>query len=499
MKILHTRFLVVLLCMWTLSSCYKDKGNYDYTDINTVTLGDPINDSYYVLQFDTLRLNPVISQTIPVEENALQYEWSIRKVDNSVAIPSFEIVILSNERNLDAPITVAPGTYRLIYKVTDPNTEISSYLFYEVVVGTNFSQGWLVLQQFEQESTADVSLLVQTSESERVIHHVYESVNGVPLHASTSRMGMGSILIPKEYYFLSDEDGVEIDRNSFAKIKDFDDWFFTAPTVAKPSVYSVFSPPTNTTRTGIMVNDGLVHIKRYGGFPGSVLFGGSLLYENDINYSMAPYFMVGDHSTALYMGAFYETISKRFVALKGPAGALTATLEAFPTPGADAPFDPNNIGMDLIYAGPTNTNYLYSAMLRDAAGDHYVYQLNLLNAQVAGLKTKMNISVSGDVSAVENSRSLGYIYYAVQNKIYLYQIGPNSASEIFSFPAGEEVTKIKIDPNYAISKMMVGTWNGTEGKLYDFTLSVTGTFENGTYNSSYDGLGKIVDIMYKPE
>lgn len=31
---------LLVFCMLLLSSCFKDKGNYDYTDINDITIGD---------------------------------------------------------------------------------------------------------------------------------------------------------------------------------------------------------------------------------------------------------------------------------------------------------------------------------------------------------------------------------------------------------------------------------------------------------------------------
>lgn len=495
----NVKSIFIGLCVAVFfASCYKDKGNYDYIEINTITLSNA-GLTYTVFQFDTLRISPSITQTLPVDEAELHYEWSMRKIDENDVSQSFPVTIISDQRDLNEPISLAPAEYKLIYKVTDPTTEVSSYLFYNVTVQTSFSVGWLVLQQYPQENKADVSMLVSSSGTTRFYHNLYESVNGVPLDPTTSRMDKSTVLEPEEYYFLSDNDGVEVDLNSFARIKSFEDWFFTAPTVIKPSLYRVMAPPTSSSQAGFMINNGKVHVKVYGGFPGDVKFGSEVLFQNHINYEMEPYFMIGTYSSSLYYGALFDRVSRNFVALK-PAGSLGANLDVFPTPPSDAAFDPNNVGMDLVYAGNTGTNYLYSAILKDSNGDHYVYQLNLLNAQVASLKKKMNTGLSNaTILAAENSRRLEYIYFAVNNKVYMYQIGANVTTEIFSFPASEQVTKLKIDTDYSATTLMAGTYDNSGGKLYSFTLADNGTFSGNTYTNVYSDLGKVVDIMYKAD
>lgn len=53
MKILY--FVVGLLFVLNIA-CSDDQGNYDYRELNTITLDGLVND-YYVDQYDTLRIN----------------------------------------------------------------------------------------------------------------------------------------------------------------------------------------------------------------------------------------------------------------------------------------------------------------------------------------------------------------------------------------------------------------------------------------------------------
>ncbi|MGE9313448.1 PKD-like family lipoprotein [Niabella sp. CJ426] len=64
----------LLLITLALTGCYKDKGNYDYNEINQIRVVDAkALQRIYVNQGDTLRLTPELVQTIP--SNDLSYAW----------------------------------------------------------------------------------------------------------------------------------------------------------------------------------------------------------------------------------------------------------------------------------------------------------------------------------------------------------------------------------------------------------------------------------------
>lgn len=495
MKLIIKKYkaLVLLAAMVAaLAGCYKDKGDYDYTNINKVTIADTTATVYTVLQFDTLKVKPVVTQSLEKSNANLKYNWSIRAIDANNSTQQFPITQLSTDRELSARISIVPGKYKMTYAVTDTITNVSSYFFYEVNVGTSLSEGWMFLQQFS--SNADISIVATTG---KIFNNIYMGANGAALPRNANRIELTTVNAPKEVYIIATDSAYEVNPNSFGRIAGFNNWFFTPPKVSKPSVNMVYSPPTSTTRSGVLINNGLVHIKRYGGFPGSVLYGSELLLDNKLLYNMAPYVLPGDFNSARYMAVLYDTKNKQFVGLQGPSGGTTASLVHFPAPDASSAFDPNTIGMDLMYAGATGTNYIYNAILKDAAGDSYLFQLNLTLAQASKFKQKMVATDIASMSAAVSSRSLEYIYYAVGNKLYLYEIGPNASSELYTFPAGENVTSLTIDPNKSIFTLMAATYNGTAGKVYDFTLGVNGKIENNAPAKQYDGLGKVVYIKYK--
>ena len=64
---------LLVFCMLLLSSCFKDKGNYDYTDINDITIGDKgfAADTIYNVRanVDRLTITPELNFSLDPEVN----------------------------------------------------------------------------------------------------------------------------------------------------------------------------------------------------------------------------------------------------------------------------------------------------------------------------------------------------------------------------------------------------------------------------------------------
>lgn len=481
-----------VLLMIITGGCYKDKGNYSYVSIDTVRIDyDVKGKAYTILQFDTLRVKPVITLSAGSTEALLKYEWSARVVDASSATQSFPVTILSRQRNLDTVMSLVPTNYVVTLKVTDTVAGISSFLFYDLAVTSSFSEGWLLMEQVS--GAGDVAVITSAG---KLLDKAYSGVNGTSLPADVTRVEVVSQLSPKEIYLIAANSAVEVSPVSFGKIKSFIDWFFYSPATTKPQLNRYLT--NNSSNCGVALNNGLVHIRRFGGFPPPVLYGAELLLDGSTSYKMAPYTVMGNFSSSLYMAAFYETTGKRFIGLRGAAYGIDGNLVHFNAPDASAAFDPDNVGMDLLYMGPSRETSIYNAVMKSGT-DAYLLQLNLSVAQSARLKQKMNAPGAADLTAVTSSLQLDYIYYAAGNKVYMYEIGPNTASVIYEFPAGENVTTLLIDAEKSPTDLLATTWNGTAGKAYVFNLAVTGKFANDTYTARYEGLGKVVSTKYKPK
>ena len=70
----------ILLGWWAFSSCFDDKGNYDYREINELSIAGIGRDTTYTLMAfaDVLRLQPEIASTLEKDESEYEYEWKLQ-------------------------------------------------------------------------------------------------------------------------------------------------------------------------------------------------------------------------------------------------------------------------------------------------------------------------------------------------------------------------------------------------------------------------------------
>ena len=132
--------------------CYKDKGNYDYTELDEIridTSGGSIQAEYAVYRYDTLKIEPqIFLNGAPVSNEAqvaekLSFTWSIFQAVVGNAIQSRDT--LSNTIQLKAPITKPAGKWIVLLAVKDRTTQVETYQRFSVDVSEVLSDGWMVL------------------------------------------------------------------------------------------------------------------------------------------------------------------------------------------------------------------------------------------------------------------------------------------------------------------------------------------------------------------
>src|SRR5688572_15221694 len=108
-KIISSCITLTLICFLAVS-CYKDTGNYTYTDNNKITVGAP--DTVGVLLPDSLKINVTLDQTKP-DAAGLKYEWVIYPVTQAPLTRR----TLDTTQNLNVALGVnePPGSYNLDY------------------------------------------------------------------------------------------------------------------------------------------------------------------------------------------------------------------------------------------------------------------------------------------------------------------------------------------------------------------------------------------------
>ncbi|MRG47391.1 hypothetical protein GFS24_19885 [Chitinophaga sp. SYP-B3965] len=481
------------------SSCYKDKGNYDYAALNKLEIKDKngvINIS--IIFGDTLRLSPEITQTTAQNEENLTFEWMVfdNSPASSYALPK---TVIATTRNLAVQITEPPfvlsQNYRLTYKVTDKRTGVSSFLFYNLTIINKYAQGWIFLE--DKGGAGDFSMLLPNGTVE---YNVYSSLNSAapmskPVKLEITPFQITDDMSPssKKIYLLTETDGMEVSYQTMQKKFNYGFLFYAAPQIIKPTRHTWVSTSTSATLSGslgVVVNDGKVHTNLVGGFPGSKKWGASLLSPaGNLNYITAPFVAGG----TTYTAAVYDVLNKRFYSVGN------TVLSAFPST-ASTVFDMNNVGMDLLYLDSANVVREYNAVFKDETNTPYLLKFKTVSTTGAPnltlLKTQMNAPDIVNMTAAASSTLTPHIYYGVGNKLYRYETTSNTTFPQFTFPAGETVTKLKFSRQpLGTSQLAAVTWTGTESKVYFFDVSNVGDFT--TYTNVYSGFARIVDLGYK--
>ncbi len=124
-----------------LASCYKDKGNYDYRDINQVVLKTD-RDTMNVLLPDSLKVKLTIEQTMP-DPAGFSFEWVLYTTSGTPLARR----TLDTTQNLNARITELPGSYYLMLYAKDRKTGVEYQKRLYVNVLTIYSEGWVVVEE----------------------------------------------------------------------------------------------------------------------------------------------------------------------------------------------------------------------------------------------------------------------------------------------------------------------------------------------------------------
>ncbi|MDR2563122.1 MAG: hypothetical protein LBC98_04185 [Prevotellaceae bacterium] len=146
-----------------LNACVRDKGNYDYKQINTVRIGDAGNDdglnNYTKNIGDTLRVNPVLTFSQGEDENLFRFTWHYwgGGIWN----------VLHEGRNLEIEVSGTFGKatvtepYRLAYEVVNKETQVSYRKTFTLTVISPLLRGYTAL--CELENGFDIDLISLSS------------------------------------------------------------------------------------------------------------------------------------------------------------------------------------------------------------------------------------------------------------------------------------------------------------------------------------------------
>lgn len=507
-------FIIALMAVSSivLAACHKDKGNYNYTELEDMFVNTSGSaSSFIVKQFDTLKLKSNLVYN--GDRSKLKYSWSTYLVSPNLNGNLADTIARSED--LAVPIPLLPSQYYLEFTATDPVTGRRAATRYTMTV-ESIGAGLLVLYEKDGKVDCDLiktKLLEGLTPADNVVRNLYSLANpSKPLTGDAIAITAFNLGNPQYISLYTSNNGVALSPSDMAVTKNFRDLFFLPPATTKPQGY--FAPLGFITGSydfsagfEFLVNDGQLFANMV-----SFAFGResafSLLAPSAGTYKASPFPVYGAARIVVY-----DELSRGF--LQG--SPLGTTLSPYNSSLAGTPpFNFNNIGKDLLYMsygfGGTYMNY---GIFKDPVdnGARYVYVMDF------GTSTARAIM---DVSACDNiaqAKLFAFgvrgqlMYYAAGNKIYQipFDLAAGTASPAVeawpNIPANEEITCMKLCPhpgrnvseNTIDKYLMVGTYDNSTGmgKVYMLQTNITsGTIQTAPA-AVYTQFGKVKDISFK--
>lgn len=505
------RYLLCFVLTCLFISCFDDKGNYDYMDINEVKISGIDQSKYYeqIAFLDTLKLYPEIEGSLyGSNEDKYQYEWKIIPLhadkDDEVDPSSY---VVGKEKNLEYPIELAAGNYNCSFIVLDTESNIRWHQFFYLQVKTLTSEGWMVLCDKNGEARLDIIFNVN-EQDDLIAHDLWkdsEFKTGKPYNLIFTYCvnGSGRLFICENGTYNLDVTDLHVGEENSLR------WVFGTSPERVDVRGSGLSQFYDKMRYWVVVDkDGDVYSNNTADV-GSVFGYPINMIDGKTEFEAAPFVGV---TYAQYYGAsilLYDNTHKQFLELRD--GSVYPSVMKFI--GENKLFNAQT-GRDMVHLESTKTGYNY-AILRDPQSQKYYFYGMIMNE-----KGKNSQEYHGEIigDGLENVQQFAchhmhpYVFYVSNNKVYQFDMAHprNKAKEVLSFP-GETIRLIKFNPFVAWAGYQ--NWERARGFNLVVATNVDGEDEDHCgvvrmYDvpellgdlvkiKEYTGFGRIVDVAYR--
>lgn len=493
--------LVIIPSFFGITSCYSDKGNYEYSNVNEVyILKDSFDLVYKVRMGSVLKVESFIDYN-GYSESDVEYKWEVA-IQNK---PNPVYTTISTEKDLNTEIAVAPATYDMRYSVVNKKSGLTQYAKLNLEVTDAISKYTLMLlcKVPGKEGEFDISSAHEYSAVGEPSRNIYSAANGNTIKDARKLFYFATYSSP---YF--DIMGV-LKRGGGEQLSPFDlmwqndekDWFFEAP----EGEIEEFLCCDEFKRI-LYICDGQVYFCNTSYKP----------YKAGLKCEMSdksPYKVKGVtmfyNSSKYARNIFWDEVGKRFIQWENKAMQLQPLA-------VSNIYDPNKIGdMEPIYMGASSKSRAY-AIMKDKDGKLHKF---IFGDDTSSYPFKLTITAHTildsslefeQASAVYPSRATDALYYAVGDKIWLLNTIIDQRTLFYDFndPKVNVVEMFHKDGYQYL--FFVALNRGQVGSVYRFWIKATGYLNEDVANLfpkpkqpldvPYEEMGpydEIVDMQYK--
>lgn len=544
-------YILGLVSMTLVQSCYDDKGNYDYHAVNDMKVEIPEAKIRMPKENPaTVTLTPELTQTLAENEDNLTFEW--KKLKPDAKIGSMRLADYTDYSiGKICQVKVEPNnpeSIGMMLIVTDKTTGQKWYQLGKVAVVKPLNPAWFVLQE-----DADQKGIVGAIEGNPDGFFAYADVFKSETGASFALEGKPLAIAAKGNYGYGSMGGTK-----FANL-----------TIATDKNIATYSPSTLTMKYGTnkilfenALNNVPVNLSYYKmDKKGEMFVTDKKAYFAYDDGWCVPYSVYdkqvnsdGEEEQVAFLPTCSATFSN-YVLAYNPAthrfrigSAFSSMMDYFGTSyyysqyyrkgsqwkdkkplvfrdlSEDADgnyaFDPSNVDASLqildILRGGDNGNYAYAVMASEGASQITVFRFSNADDPLCAGKYTIDLDPSIDLKTAKFAASQAYsahfIFMAAGNSVYRIDMERQKIEKIYSYDAdaNAKIACLKFrDPEDAENGngMILGFGINTsagQGLLGELKLTIAGDVdrsENASYifQDANNRFGKIVDISYNYE
>jgi hypothetical protein len=482
------KIYIFLLLTVFLSACYDDKGNYDYHDINELTISG-IEKSYSCMtDMDVLHIEPNIKMTEAVgESDDLRFEYYWIAMRGSTPIDT-----IGRERILDYFVALPPDSYTLTFRILDKETGIFWKTSASMTVGNPYTKGIMLMGE-NDDGNATFEMISMVRDTviipDLLANSGLPSLNGpiavqhTGYHSNTAYIKLW-VLTASGGYFLDRLTLKSSEANTFEHLTYTTDNIpgKSTPVAIAPQIRDAAGNTGSTYARAVVCSNGMI-------FTTYLSLNGGDFYPNPVNrdandmgtlLKAAPYLMYPINN----MGAmiWYDTNNQRF--MNYSSFILNVSSVTLTDNQTDPfPWNQGSSGRTMVYAentrntdgGSANGNSF--ALMKNDGGEYFIYKFYINGASPAkrGFYQIKSIAIDfdkADFYAFSSNRTV--VFYAVGNKLYAYDYNPNN-EKFYQFPSigMDDITMLKFDTqiDYQINSLYIATYNSsTKGTLQRYIV-----------------------------
>lgn len=490
---MKNKYLYIILIAGLLSSCFADKGNYDYTDHEVITVTG-IEDNYTKISLvDKLTLDPVVTSNKPGAE--FKYWWGIYETNVQGSIPRVDTI--ARTKDLDYLVKQTAKTWVLVFGAKNIKTGYTKIVTSNINVVTHFTRGWYVAKSENGKTDMDLFFTPSTIAPESKMENVFSLVNGKKLEGEAVSLRFfhdykafnGSAFANTRSLFLvSEGDASVVNIGTLKEMRDFNSLFYGAPAVKKPDFIC------NGSSAFYFSNNGVVH-SIYNMMANSGQFGAYQMVDgNNSPYKLSKY-----HFTSfIYDPILYNETTCSFVSAGGAGTQLIAIRD-----GATTAMPANNTNKELLYLG-YKTMSQGIAVLRDKSNR------DLMILSKLGTSTSKMVIINDTIAPSEKlfkatlhtvfNEDEDMMYFVVDKEVWSRNLSNRFEQLQYTVPSDETVTYIRhlkytSEPTtYGHNFVALATKKGDSYVIRMFTKT-SGNL-NPTPAFTMTGKGEVRDVIY---